>query len=165
MLTTNENITIETDIRFMRRALLLAKEAYSEDEVPIGAIIVNNKNGQIISEGYNQIEKLKDATAHAEIIAITSAENHLENWRLSDCSLYVTIEPCMMCSGAIALSRLSRIIYGAKDSRMGFLESRYNIKDDYHLYKDIEIVGGILEEECSTIMKKFFKKIREKDNK
>ncbi len=159
----NEKSTFESDVKYMRKALILAKEAYSEDEVPIGAIIVNNKNGQIISEGFNQVEKLNDATAHAEIIAITSAENHLENWRLSDCTLYVTIEPCMMCSGAIALSRLSRIVYGAKDSRMGFLESRYNIKDDYHLYKDIEIIGGILEDECSMIIKKFFKKIRERD--
>ncbi len=159
----NEKSTFESDVKYMRKALILAKEAYSEDEVPIGAIIVNNKNDQIISEGFNQVEKLNDATAHAEIIAITSAENHLENWRLSDCTLYVTIEPCMMCSGAIALSRLSRIVYGAKDSRMGFLESRYNIKDDYHLYKDIEINGGILEDECSMIIKKFFKKIRERD--
>ncbi len=153
---------IESDIKYMQKALLLAKEAYSEDEVPIGAVIVNNKNGQIISEGFNQIEKLNDATAHAEIIAITSAENHLENWRLSDCTLYVTIEPCMMCSGAIALSRLSRIVYGAKDPRMGFLESRYNIKSDYHLYKDIEITSGVLEDEASSIMKKFFKNLREK---
>jgi len=162
MLNDSIKSNIETDKKYMRKALSLAKEAYSEDEVPIGSVIVNNKNGQIISEGYNQVEKLKDATAHAEIIAITSAENHIENWRLSDCTLYVTIEPCMMCSGAIALSRLSRIVYGAKDPRMGFLESRYNIKEDYQLYKDIEIVSGILEEECSTIMKKFFKKIRER---
>ena len=163
MFNNTAEASIETDIKYMNKALQLAKEAYSEDEVPIGAVIINNINGQIISEGYNQIEKLKDATAHAEIIAITSAENHLDNWRLSDCTLYVTIEPCMMCSGAIALSRLSRIVYGAKDPRMGFLESRYKIKDEYKLYKDIKISSGVLKDECSMIMKKFFKKIRKRD--
>jgi len=105
---------------------------------------------------------LNDATAHAEMLAITAAENTIDNWRLGDCTLYVTIEPCMMCSGAILLSRIGRIVYGAKDPRMGFMESNYNAVEGLKLYKNVKVENGLMADEAEYLMKEFFKKIRNK---
>lgn len=149
--------------KFMRYALNLARIAFQNDEVPIGAVVV--KDGQIIAEGYNQIEMLKDATAHAEMIAITSAANYLENWRLQGCTLYVTVEPCMMCSGAIVLSRLDKIVFGAYDDRMGFMKTNYNPIEKLNIYKNVEVVGGVLEDEATQLMQSFFQKLRDRDRK
>lgn len=148
------------DAYFMRRALFLAREAFEEDEVPIGAVIVHENI--IIAEGYNQIERLKDATAHAEMIAITAAESAIENWRLSECTLFVTIEPCMMCSGALMLCRMGRIVYGAKDPRMGFLASNYDPVKSLNLFKNVTIEGGLMENEAGLLMQEFFQKLRTK---
>jgi len=151
---------ISPDAYFMRRALFLAREAFEEDEVPIGAVIVHEN--KIIAEGYNQIERLRDATAHAEMIAITAAESAIENWRLSECTLFVTIEPCMMCSGALMLCRMGRIVYGAKDPRMGFLTSNYDPVKSLNLFKNVTIEGGLMENEAGLLMQDFFQKLRTK---
>ena len=150
----------KNDEYFMKKAFRLGLEAFKQGEVPIGAVIV--KDGVIIGEGYNQVELLRDATAHAEMIALTSAENHEDNWRLIDCTLYVTVEPCMMCTGAILLSRVRRIVYGVADPRMGFMETKYNGVKNLNLYKKVEVFGGIMELEIKELMQGFFKKIRNK---
>ena len=150
----------KNDEYFMKKAFRLGLEAFKHGEVPIGAVIV--KDGIVIGEGYNQVELLRDATAHAEMIALTSAENHEDNWRLIDCTLYVTVEPCMMCTGAILLSRVSKIVYGVTDPRMGFMETKYNGVKDLNLYKKVEVFGGIMEAEIRELMQDFFKKIRDK---
>ncbi|MBN2790397.1 MAG: nucleoside deaminase [Candidatus Delongbacteria bacterium] len=150
----------KNDEYFMRKAFILALEAFEKGEVPIGAVIV--KEGKIIAEGYNQVEMLRDATAHAEMIAITSAENHEDNWRLLDCTLYVTVEPCMMCTGGILLSRISRIVYGVSDPRMGFLKTKYDGVKELNLYKKVEVVSSVMEHEIRELMQEFFKNIRTK---
>ena len=150
----------KNDDYFMRKAFVLGLEAFKQGEVPIGAVIV--KDGIVIGEGYNQVELLRDATAHAEMIAITSAENHEDNWRLIDSTLYVTVEPCMMCTGAILLSRISRIVYGATDPRMGFMETKYNGVKELNLYKNVKVLGGIMESDVKELMQDFFQKIRTK---
>ena len=150
----------KNDDYFMRKAFVLGLEAFKQGEVPIGAVIV--KDGIVIGEGYNQVELLRDATAHAEMIAITSAENHEDNWRLIDSTLYVTVEPCMMCTGAILLSRISRIVYGATDPRMGFMETKYNGVKELNLYKNVKVLGGIMESDVRELMQDFFQKIRAK---
>lgn len=150
----------KNDEYFMKKAFRLALEAFQKGEVPIGAVIV--KDGTVIGEGYNQVEMLRDATAHAEMIALTSAENHEDNWRLIDCTLYVTVEPCMMCTGAILLSRVGRIVYGVSDPRMGFLETKFNGVKELNLYKKVEIVSGIMQSEIKELMQEFFRKIRNK---
>lgn len=137
---------------FMNKALQLAKQAYEEDEIPIGALLVSN--GLIIGKGYNQVEKLDDATAHAEMLAITAASEYLNSKYLKNSTLYVTIEPCIMCGGAAKWSQISKIVYGAADAKMGFF-SKGN-----HLHSKIEIVPGILEVESLTLLKNFLKEKR-----
>lgn len=141
------------DNYFMQEALMQAQQAYQQGEVPIGCVIVcNNK---IIARGYNMTEQLKDSTAHAEILAITSAEQILQSKYLKDCALYVTIEPCLMCAGAILWSQISKVVYGAKDEKRGI--SLY-IDQPYH--PKTKIIGGVLKEECSKLVKDFFKNKR-----
>ncbi len=140
------------DEYYMRQALRQANDAYAEDEIPIGAIIViDNK---IVARGHNQVEKLNDATAHAEILALTSAFSELGSKYLPDATLYVTIEPCHMCAGALYWSKLKRVVYGAPDSKQGY-QSFCGEKSPFH--PKTEIVGGILSEECAQLMKDFFK--------
>ena len=139
----------------MFHALLEANKAYEKDEVPIGAIIV--KNEKIIGRGYNQVEQLQDPTAHAEIVAITSAANTLNDWRLIDCELYVTKEPCSMCAGAILNSRIKSLYFGAYDDREGCCGSLYQICHDPRFNHQASVSGGILEDDCSKILKDFFK--------
>jgi tRNA(adenine34) deaminase len=141
------------DEYWMREALKLAATAYEHDEVPVGAVVVLNE--QIIGRGYNEVESLKDATAHAEIIAITSASRTIDNWRLNDAVIYATVEPCPMCAGAILLSRISKCVFGTRDPRLGSLGSKYEIRDPR-----IEVVHGILENECKKLMESFFRRIR-----
>ena len=147
------------DIIWMQEALKEAKKAYKENEVPVGAVIVFNN--EIIGKGYNRIEALQDPTAHAEIIAISSAVNKLENWRLNGATLYSTIEPCLMCAGAIILSRIDKIVFGAKDKQFGAFGSVLDITK-YKWNHKITVVSGILKNESALLIKKFFAEKRKK---
>ncbi len=142
----------------MELALEEAYKAFSTYEVPVGAVIVNN--GKIIGKGYNKRETLKDPTAHAEIIAIKEASQYLGGWRLLGSTMYVTVEPCAMCAGAIISSRIDRLVIGAKGPKMGCCGSTMNLLDNPNFNHRVDITFGILEEECSQIMKDFFKKLR-----
>lgn len=144
--------------RWMELALKEAELAYKRKEVPVGAIIVHES--KIIGKGFNQTETLQDPTAHAEIIAITAAASHLESWRLEDCTLYVTLEPCAMCAGAIVLARIPRLVFGAYDPKAGACTSLYTITNDTRLNHRVHTVGGVLEGKCSALLKDSFAKIR-----
>jgi len=138
----------------MGQALQQAHKAFDNNEVPIGAIIV--KDHQVVGRGYNQRERLKDPTAHAEILAITAAANTLEDWRLSDCVLYVTKEPCPMCAGAIVMSRLKMVVFGCYDEDKGCCGSLYQLCGDPRLGQKIAVKGGILENESLKLIQDFF---------
>ncbi len=142
----------------MQQAIIEAQRAFDEDEVPVGAVIViNNK---IIARGYNQVEKLNDPTAHAEILAITSACNYLGSKYLPDATLYVTIEPCIMCCGALYWSKIKRIVYGANDPKNGGFTPYYSLQQKgswWPLHPKTELVKEVLEEECAKLIKDFFK--------
>ena len=143
--------------KFMKEALKEAKKAYNKLEVPVGAVIV--KNGKIIARGYNQKETKTDTTKHAEIIAIQKASKKLKAWRLLDCEMYVTLEPCMMCTGAIVQSRISRLVIGANVSKWpGYIELIENNPVNHHP----DVQQGILKEQCATIVSEFFKRKRRK---
>jgi len=144
----------------MKEALKLAKEAEKTGEVPVGAIITYQ--GKIIARAMNQKEKLKSAIFHAEILAIKEASLKLQDWRLTECELYVTLEPCPMCAGAIVASRLKRLIYGCKDPKAGAVHSLYKITEDKRLNHQVEVCCGILAEESSQLLKNFFNKKRKK---
>ena len=146
------------DEYFMRLALDEAYRAYSTNEVPVGAIIV--KGDKIISTGYNMRETLKDPTAHAEIIAIKKASEALGGWRLLGCTMYVTIEPCAMCAGAIVNSRVERLVIGSRDPKMGACGSIINIVQNQRFNHQVDVTWDIMQKECSDIMKDFFKKLR-----
>jgi tRNA(adenine34) deaminase len=149
---------MDKDKFFMLEALKEAKKAYDADEVPIGSVLVfENK---IIARGYNQVETLKDSTAHAEIICLTSGFNYFNDWRLNKTTLYCTLEPCIMCAGAIILARVERLVWAAKDIRMGANGSLINVFEKTHPIHNLSIECGILEELSSELMKKFFKEKR-----
>lgn len=141
------------DVKFMRMALAQAQEAAARDEVPIGAVIVCQ--GRVIARGHNLTETLTDVTAHAEMQAITSAASFLGGKYLQDCTLYVTVEPCLMCAGAIGWSQMQRVVYGAADPKRG-----YHTYCDNPFHKNTKVTGGVLEEECAQLMTDFFKKKR-----
>src|SRR5437870_6418032 len=143
---------------FMREALRQAQKAYEADEVPVGAVVV--RAGRIIARAYNQVELLKDATAHAEMLALTQAEAAVGDWRLTDCDLYVTKEPCAMCAGAIVHVRLRRLIFGCADPRAGAAGSVINLLQLPSLNHRCEITSGVLENECASILQDFFRKKR-----
>ena len=143
------------DEKFMHEALRLAQRAQESGEVPVGAIIVHE--GRIIARAHNQVETLRDATAHAEMIAITQAAEALENWRLEGAELYVTLEPCAMCAGAMVLSRLARIVYGADDPIAGACGSVFNIVSEKRLNHRIPVVKGVLGARSSEMLKAFFR--------
>ena len=149
-----------TDETFMRLALREAEKAAAEDEVPVGAVIV--KEGRVIARAHNQKEKKNCAICHAEILAIQKATKKVGNWWLEGCTLYVTLEPCAMCAGAIVNSRLARVVYGASDARYGFLGSIANLPKDYPLNHTFETTTDVLREECASILTEFFRKKREK---
>ena len=148
------------DEKFMRRAISLANKAFLLDEVPVGAVIV--KHNKVIASAYNKREKTNDATAHAEILAIKKASHILHNWRLNECELYVTLEPCPMCAWAILQSRIKTVYFGSYDNHYGAFGSKINLAEISN--SKISVKGGILEEECDKILKEFFKKVRD-DNK
>ena len=150
------------DIFYMKQALKRAKAAYKEWETPVGAVIV--KDGRIISSGRNFREKKKNALMHAELIAIDRACKRLGSWRLVDCELYVTLEPCAMCAGAIINARLNRVVFGAFDAKAGSFGSLVNLTDYPYNHKP-EIVGGILADECAEMLSDFFKELRIKKKK
>lgn len=137
----------------MKKAFALAEQAFDENEVPVGAVVVC-KN-QVIATGYNQTERLTDVTAHAEMIAITAAQEYLGAKYLTDCTLYVTLEPCVMCAGALHWSQISKVVYGASDEKRGYSRLAEKV-----LHPKTEVVNGIMAEECSEIVKRFFKKLR-----
>ncbi|MFZ4776652.1 MAG: tRNA adenosine(34) deaminase TadA [Terrimicrobiaceae bacterium] len=139
---------------FMREALRQAKKAFVAEEVPVGAVIV--REGTIIARAWNQVELLKDATAHAEMLAITQAEAEVGDWRLTDCDLYVTKEPCPMCAGAIVHTRLRRVIFGCGDARGGAAGGLLNILQMPQLNHRSEITPGVLADECASLLKQFF---------
>ena len=142
----------------MREALRLAEKALAAEEVPVGAIVVCD--GKIISRAYNQVESLKDATAHAEMLALTAAEAAIGDWRLVDCDLYVTKEPCPMCAGAIVHTRIRRVIFGCADVRAGAAGTVMNLLQHKSLNHQTQVTTGILQHECAAILQDFFKKKR-----
>lgn len=144
-----------TDEAFMQEALRLARKAFEKEEVPVGAIVV--RGGRIIARAFNQVEMLKDATAHAEMLAITQAEAAVGDWRLNGCDLYVTKEPCPMCAGAIVHVRLRRVIFGCPDPRAGAAGSAVNLLQMSGLNHQCEIVSGILEQQCAALLQDFFR--------
>jgi tRNA(adenine34) deaminase len=153
----------EGDAGFMREALRLAAKAYEADEVPVGAVVV--RNGRIIGRAYNQIELLKDATAHAEMLALTQAEAAVGDWRLTDCDLYVTKEPCVMCAGALVHARMRRVIFGCDDPRSGGAGSLINLLQHPALNHHCEITAGVLQKQCAAILQDFFKQKRKQGDK
>ena len=147
------------DNYYMREALRQAQKAYAADEVPVGAVVV--REGKIIARAYNQIELLKDATAHAEMLALTEAEAAVGDWRLTDCDLYVTKEPCAMCAGALVHTRIRRVIFGCTDQSAGAAGSVVNLLQLRSLNHQCEITSGVLQKECAAILQDFFRKRRE----
>ncbi len=139
----------------MRRALVEARAALAEDEVPIGAIIVHEES--IIAAAHNQREQLRDPTAHAEMIAITQAAAAIGDWRLEGCTLYVTLEPCAMCAGAIVLARIPRLVYGASDPKAGAVTSLYQLVNDERLNHRSAVLGGVLADQCAEVLSEFFR--------
>ena len=144
----------------IRAALREAAESLARDEVPVGCVIVHD--GIVVGRGHNQVEGLQDATAHAEVIAIGAASNALGSWRLSDCTLYVTLEPCSMCAGAIVLARLGRVVYGAADPKAGACGSVLNVLHERRLNHRAELTGGVLADECGEMLREFFRGRRKK---
>ena len=142
------------DNRFMQEAIEQARIAEDNGDVPIGAVIV--RKGQVIAKAYNQREQLQDPTAHAEIIALTQAAAALENWHLNGCTIYVTLEPCCMCAGALVLARIDRLVFGCEDPKTGACGSLYNIVQDERLNHWVEVTSGVLEAECSELLQGFF---------
>ena len=148
----------ESDQHWMLRALELASHAIEADEVPVGAVIV--RHGQMIAGAFNQRETLKDPAAHAEMIAITQAAEAIADWRLEECTLYVTLEPCPMCAGAILQARIPRVVYGARDPKAGAVVSLYQMLADHRLNHRAEVVGGIYGEQASRLLTEFFRQKR-----
>ncbi len=149
---------MEKNEKFMKEALKEAQKAYEKLEVPVGAVIV--KDGKIIARAHNQKETKKDTTKHAEILAIQKASKKLESWRLIDCEMYVTLEPCSMCAGAIINSRIKKIYIGTLDKKTGAAGSVFNLFEDYTFNHKVEIEKGILKKDCEQILKDFFKELR-----
>jgi len=150
----------ESKYRFMFTALQEAEKSLDENEVPVGAVVV--KDNRIIGRGYNQVERLKDATAHAEMIAITAAANHVGNWRLHDCSIYVTLEPCIMCTGALLSSRIKELYFSIFDPKFGACGSVYNLAEDGKTNHKINVYSGIYAEESKKLLQEFFNKLKSK---
>ena len=146
--------------KYMRAAIAEAHQAEILGEVPIGAVVVHD--GQIIGRGHNMREKFQDVTYHAEMLAIMEACTNLGSWRLEDCDLYVTLEPCIMCSGAIVNARIKNVYYGAKDPKAGAVDSLYHLLNDQRLNHQVNVESGLLGAECSQMLKDFFREIRRK---
>ena len=144
-----------SDEKFMQLALAEAKKAYVEGEVPIGAVLID-ESGILIFAEHNRIEQLNDATAHAEILLLRGASEKIGRRKLSSCTIYVTVEPCSMCAGALVLCRLRRLVYGAVDSKFGACESLFNVTNNPALNHQLQVTAGVLEKDCRELMQKFF---------
>jgi tRNA(adenine34) deaminase len=151
-------VLIPDDAAGMHAALREAQASLERDEVPVGCVIVHD--GTIVGRGHNQVESLQDATAHAEVLAIGAASNALGSWRLADCTLYVTLEPCAMCAGAIVLARLGRLVYGATDPKAGACGSVLDVIGERRLNHRVPVTHGVLEPECGEILREFFRRKR-----
>src|SRR5271154_3912781 len=156
-------IDLHSDDYFMREALRQAARAYELGEVPVGAVIV--REGKIIARAFNQVEQLKDATAHAEMLALTQAEEAVGDWRLTDCTLYVTKEPCPMCAGAAVHVRLARVVYGASDPKAGAAGTAMNLLQFPTLNHRCDVTAGVREPECRALLQSFFANRREEKQK
>ncbi len=154
-------IDLQSDAYFMREALRMATRAYEADEVPVGAIVVHE--GRIIARACNQVELLKDATAHAEMLAVTQAEAALGDWRLVNCDLFVTKEPCPMCAGALVHVRMRRVVFGCADPRGGAAGSLLNLLQNPSLNHQCDITSGVLREECAELLQSFFREKRARE--
>jgi len=148
------SVLIRDDEQGMRAALREARASAAADEVPVGCVIVHE--GLVIGRGHNQTEGLQDATAHAEVLAIGAASNTLQSWRLNECTMYVTLEPCAMCAGAIVLARVGRLVYGAYDPKAGACGSVLDVIHEPRLNHRAEVTSGVLAEECGGLLKEFF---------
>ncbi len=157
----NQIIDLQSDVYFMREALRLATKAFELEEVPVGAVVA--RGGQIIGRAYNQVELLKDATAHAEMLAITQAEAAVGDWRLGDCDLFVTKEPCAMCAGALVQVRMRRVIFGCADERSGAAGGMINLLQNPALNHQCEITSGILQRDCASLLQSFFRRRRKSE--
>ncbi|MDZ4742389.1 MAG: tRNA adenosine(34) deaminase TadA [Verrucomicrobiota bacterium] len=153
-------IDLSSDDYFMGEALRQAAKAYAGEEVPIGAVMV--RGGKIVARAHNQVEMLKDATAHAEILAISQTQQVVDDWRLTECTLYVTKEPCPMCAGAIMLSRIKRVVFGVGDPKAGGAGGALNILELPGLHHKCSSTGGVRENECQMMLKSFFKEQRQR---
>lgn len=151
----------KSDETYMRAALREARRALEDDEVPVGAIVVLGE--RVVGRAYNQRERLKDPTAHAEMIALTQAAAAAEDWRLEKATLYVTLEPCLMCAGALVQARIGRVVFGAPDPKAGACGSLYNVGVDPRLNHRFEVLGGVLEEECGALLHEFFRGKRDRN--
>jgi len=160
-MTASQDIEAERDEHYVRMAIDQARIAEANGDVPIGAVILHH--GDIVAKAYNQREQLQDPTAHAEIIALTQAAAALETWRLQDCTIYVTLEPCPMCAGALVLARIDRLVYGCDDPKAGACKSLYNIVQDGRLNHRLQVTSGVLAQECSDPLRAFFQRRRGKD--
>ncbi|MDO8301765.1 MAG: tRNA adenosine(34) deaminase TadA [Sedimentisphaerales bacterium] len=154
----NSLTTTQQDERLMQAAIREATAAEENGDVPIGCVIVHE--GVVIAKAHNQREQLTDPTAHAEMIAITQAAEYLQSWRLHGCTMYVTLEPCTMCAGALVLSRIDRLVYGCRDPKTGACGSLYNVVQDPRLNHRVETTAGVLEQECSAMLSDFFSRRR-----
>ena len=146
--------TVEPDVFFMRAALAEARRAAAEDEAPVGAVLV--RQGRIVARDRNRRERLHDPTAHAEMLVLSAAAGELESWRLEDCTLYVTLEPCAMCAGAVVLARVPRVVFGASDPKAGAAGSVLDVLRHPRLNHRAEVVGGVLAAECGALLAEFF---------
>ena len=151
---------MDKDKFFMLEALKEAKKAFDIDEVPVGSVLVHNN--RVIARGHNQVEKLTDATAHGEMICLTSGSAHFNDWRLKDTILYTTLEPCIMCAGAIINARVKKVVWAAKDLRVGANGSFIDVFEKKHPIHEVEIISGVLEEISSNLLREFFQKTRNK---
>ncbi len=149
--------------KFMKEALKEAQKAYDKLEVPVGAVIV--KDGKVIARAHNVKEEKKDTTKHAEILAISKASKKLGSWRLIDCDMYVTLEPCSMCAGALINARIKKVYIGTMDQKTGACGSVFNLLEDYTFNHKVEIETGILQEECESMLKNFFRELRKSKKK
>lgn len=149
----------EVDRRYMQEAVELARKSLASEDVPVGALVTYK--GRVIGRGWNQREHLQDPTAHAEMLALTAAAQYIGHWRLEDCTLYATLEPCPMCAGALVLARVRRLVFGAWDGKAGACGSLFEITQDSRLNHRIETVPGVLAEVCADLLKEFFRRRRE----
>ncbi|WP_152657431.1 tRNA adenosine(34) deaminase TadA [Oceanobacillus sp. CFH 90083] len=157
-----EEIFVSQDEKYMAAALQEARRAWMLNEVPIGAVIV--KDGEVIGKGFNLRESMQTTLTHAELLAIQEANQAVGSWRLEDCTLYVTLEPCPMCAGAIVQSRIKRVVYGASDPKAGCAGTLMNLLEEPRFNHQVDVTSGILEQQCSTVLKNFFKELRQKKN-